>query len=637
MMLRRRSNLVLLAALVLVVLLLKSLRRPVFGGPPPRRHPSRKHRFVPHKSDLLNVDISHALRHRNWKLSPVNAATEEQIFDAEDIVGYVSNLDVGKFLAKKAKAAKENDEVQTFKATLSSKEYLDLITCSDLAYHSKIQHSHDKIVLKDDLAELRDKLMTTPGFLAKEVSIEDEKEMSLPDIMHKKWFQFGSSAVWLESQQCYVVYSRVLYSSMEIRNRPHVSLVRAQAFDKDWNEIKGKRIPYVDVPRPEDIKAVEREIDEALGITDCSALKSNLAAYDACTVKNTKNSLDAKKRKESLLSRYYMTYPTILNIPFKTDGDWKGPEDPHVVLRKTAHSEEPVVVYNIQDDDLDRRIMVAFMPHRKIDPMVKLSVNGREQRETEKNWTPFFHHEVGESAMSRGFIHFIYSFSPLEILKCSLNDGVCDLIFDADTLKVTDANRFGGIRGGTQYVPLPDILPRVDGEQIWIGFPKQHIDNCGCGDIYYRPMFSVLVERHGVYSQELMIPAIGFNMDVLSWDMETTECKDTNILSPNSIGYWEVVGQDRHTKSFEDYLTLTVSEADSNTKVITLKGVLDYVLGVYRDKDINNSFEINEESDGIIGHTLNCLVSSAFDHCKAYGEKHPGPPKEEEAREEDGE
>lgn len=627
-MLRRRFNLFLLIVVVVVVLLVRVPQGSLLNVTSTKMPSWQNPQILSRKTDLLRADISQALKHQNEDLLPVNRRTVLQKFEEEDILGFVSNLDVEKVLARKAKAAKKNDD-SGFHEGLTGKEYKDVITCSDLSYRSKIQHSTEKPLLKDDLSELRKVLMSNPGFLAKEITGEDEEEMSVPEIIQKKWFQFGSSALWLEKEQCYVVYSRVIYSSIHVRNRPHVSLVRAQAFNKDWVEIKGKRIPYVDVPNPEDMEAVMKEIDDAIGITDCSTLKSNNVAYDACKVKNARNSLVAQKRKESILSKYYVTYPTILNIPFKTDGDWKGPEDPHAVLRKTGSMEEPVVLYNIDDDDLSRRIMVAYMPHRKIDPIVKLGVDGREQRSMEKNWTPFFHQEQGDSIMSRGFIHFIYSFSPLEILKCSLNDGICELVFDADTLKVSDANKFGGIRGGTQFVPLPSVLPRLKDEQIWIGFPKQHIEKCGCGEVYYRPMFSVLVERLGVYSQELLVPAMGFNIDVLSWDMQTTECKDTNILSPNSIGSWEVVGQDPHTKRFEDYLTLTVSEADSNTKVITLKGVLDYVLGIYREKDIKEKFEINHQSDEIIGHTLHCLVDSAFDLCKAYGEAHPGPTENE--------
>lgn len=624
-MLRRRSNFAWVVLIVIVFLLYRSLGpHPLPQGSARKSLGYRNKQTVQRKTDLLNADISQALKRQPWDLSPINQRIIKQKYEDEEVVAFASNLDVDKVLVKKAKAAKKNEQDgNQLGLTFGSKDYKNSITCEDLAYRSVIQHSQEKAQLHDDLAELRHRLMTVPNFLSKEVTGEDEEEMTVPEIIEKKWYQFGSSAVWLESEQCFVVYSRVIYSSNHIKNHPHLSLVRAQAFDKDWNEIKGKRIPYVDVPRPADMQAALRQIDEEIGISDCSVHRSNQLAYDACVVENTRNGLAAEKRRESILSKFYMTYPTILNIPFKTDGDWKGPEDPHVVLRRTEHGEEPVVIYNIRDEDLDRRIMVAFLPHRKIEPMVKFSIGGREQREIEKNWTPFFHRNVGESLMSRGFIHFIYSFSPLEILKCSLNDGVCNLVFEADTLKISESNKFGGIRGGTQFIPLPDVLPQVDGAQVWIGFPKQHIDECGCGSVYYRPMFSVLVERDGVYSQEMMVPAMGFNMDVLAWDLKTTACKETNILSPNSIAYWGVAGQDPHTRKYEDYLIITVSEADSISKVITLKGVLNYILGIYREKDIMEKFAINEQADEIIGQTLHCLISSAFDSCKAYGEAHP--------------
>lgn len=622
-MLRRRSNLVWILLFIVAVLLYQSLRAPVLphGMPPKKGLFFRNERTVKNIRDLLSADISQALKRKPPFSSPINRRVTDQKFEDEEVLAYASNLDVEKVLAKKAKAAKNNEPDGVWGKGPGLRDYKNSITCSDLAYRSVIQHSQDKPLLSDDLAALRHRLMTEPNFLSKEVTGEDEEDMSHDEIMEKKWYQFGGSAVWLESQECYVVYSRIIYSANHIKNHPHLSLIRAQAFDRDWNEIFGKKIPYTDVPMPGDMEAALRQIDEELGISDCSILKFKHQAYEQCLVENSKNRLEADKRREKILSKFYVTYPTILDIPFRTDGDWKGPEDPHVVLRKTQFGEEPVVIYNMQDDDLDRRVMVAYMPHRKIEPIVKFSIAGREPRQSEKNWTPFFHRNVGESLMSRGFIHFIYSFSPLEILKCSLNDGVCHMVWEADTLKISEENKFGGIRGGTQFVPLPDVLPKINGEQVWIGFPKQHVEDCGCGSVYYRPMLSVLVERGGVYSQELVAPAVGFNMDVLGWDLKSTVCKDTNILSPNSVPYWGVAGQDPHTRKYDDYMILTVSEADSNTRVVTLKGVLNYILGLYREKDMEE-FKINSQANDIIGQTLHCIISSALDLCKAYGDAH---------------
>lgn len=628
---RRRSNLLLVLLVIIGLFVGKTMMTkdltPTLG------RAMQNMEFVESKPDLLHVDVSQLLRHRQWARSPITEKILTQDYAKEKITGFVSNLDMEKLLAKKAKQLQK--EGQKIDAKLNLHDYKNLATCKDLAYISEIEHSTDKVLLQDDLQGLRRKLKNEKSFLSKEVVNEDEEDgLTEKEIIQQKWFQFGTSAVWLEREQCYVAYSRVIYSPAGVRDEPHLSLVRAQAFDKNWKEIKGKRIPYVDLPIPNDMPEALKKVDKELGMFDCDEHKKDSSAYDSCLVENAKNRLLAQNRKEKIISKHYMTYPAILDIPFNPWGDWRGPEDPKVILRQTKDYEEPVVVFNIWDDQLDRRIMAAYMPHRKVDPLQKLSVMGREQRGVEKNWTPFFHKNTGESSVSRGFIHFIYSFSPLEILKCSLNDGFCEMVFEADTLRITEENHFGGFRGGTQFVRLPDVLPQVRGQNIWIGFPKQHISDCGCGSAYYRPMFSVLVEHSGVYSQELLVPAIGFGIDIISWDLKGTYCRGVNILSPNAITHWDVVQQDPHTKLFEDYLTISLSEADINTRVVTIKGLLNYILKMYREKELQEKFLISEEADAIIGHTLKCLKSSAFNYCKVYGEKHPEPKEKDEDKEE---
>lgn len=66
-----------------------------------------------------------------------------------------------------------------------------------------------------------------------------------------------------------------------------------------------------------------------------------------------------------------------------------------------------------------------------------------------------------------------------------------------------------------------------------------------------------------------------------------------------------------------------MSEADSVSKQLVLKGVLNYVLGIYKEKDIRETFSVSEQSNTIVGHTLKCVVKGAEDSCKVYGEKHP--------------
>lgn len=394
----------------------------------------------------------------------------------------------------------------------------------------------------------------------------------------------------------------------------------------NWNEIFGKNISYLDVIKPKNIESELRKLNSELNPENCELLNFNSLEYEACKTRQVRNKLKVDLKKEKILSRYVISYPTIIEIPFSPNNDYRGPEDARVILRSVNGIEEPVLLFNMDEPGGEGRRMYSFLPHRKVDPLVRFSLSEHKLKGSEKNWTPFFHPDIGtESLLSRGFIYFIYTFSPLEIFKCSLNDGSCDIVFDGQTLDIDDSDSFGGMRGGTQFISLPKALPALQNKNIWIGFPKLHITDCGCSHRFYRPMLDLLVESDGVYHQELVVPAVDFGIDVLSWDLKGTDCgSDTNILSPNSIAYWDIVDQDPVTKQFEDYLVLSVSEADTVTKIITLRGVLNYVLGIYAHQDIEENFSITDQSRDIIGKTFSCLVHEAKDHCKIYGESHNG-------------
>ena len=600
--------------------------------------------LVDRKKDLLKVDLSAKINSASLARTPITQRMLNDDYMLNILTGFVSNLDLDehkKELLRQnhknhalhnitddadANVAKEvHQNIIDVKALerQGRKSYDSVVTCEDLSYNGTIMHSIDNPILSDDLLSIRREILKQGDWLTREVKDDRDKDKTEEEIIDTQWFRFGGASVWLESEQCYVVYSRVVYSRVKRKNHPHISLVRAQAFDKDWNEIIGKKIPYLDVDIPRNLQQELAQLDVEMGIENCDRFAQGSLELENCNVRRAKAVLLNEKKKDKILSKYYLTYPTILQIPFYADGDWKGPEDPRVTLRQGENFEEPLVLFNMYDHAEGKRRMFSFMPHRKIDPLVKFSILDRKQRNDEKNWSPFFHpSDRAVSKLSRGFIHFIYSFGPLDIMRCSLNDGVCEMVFDAKTLALSDSNSFGGMRGGTQFVKLPASLPGVRNKNMWVGFPKLHIKDCGCGKIFYRPMLDVLVESGGVYHQELVVPAIGFDIDVLSWDLKSTECMETNILSPNSIAHWNVINQNSDTLMFDDFMTLTVSESDTLTKVITLRGVLNYVLGIYREKQIKDDFEPSLESDDIIGKTISCLIGGAEQHCAAYGQSH---------------
>lgn len=594
-------------------------------------HFNHKDKFlqVNYRKDLLHTDVTDIINRIDLSTTPITPKILNQEYSGTSLIGYVSNLRVASSESHHEHPKKTVQmppqgviDVKGLERE-GRKAYDSVISCNDLSYNSTIEHAIETKILGDDLLSLRRILLKKGDWLSKELKDDKDSKKTEAEIVEGQWFRFGGSSVWLESEQCYLVFSRVVYSRIKEKNHPHVSLVRAQAFDKDWNELLEKNIPYVDSPLPDNINEQLQNLDDELAIEDCSGYHHETREFEQCNVNRAKNQLTYDKTKAQIMSKYYMTYPTILDINFNANGDWRGPEDPHIILRDTGNTQEPVVIFNMDDPGGDGRRMFSFMPHRKIDPLMKLKAPSRSLRASEKNWTPFFHpSDLTQNELSRGSVHMIYSFSPLEIFKCSLNDGICHVVFDASTLELSEDNKFDGMRGGTQFIPLPQGIPKIAGKNIWVGFPKLHISHCGCGDIFYRPMLDVLVESGGVYHQELVVPAMDFDIDVLSWDLKSTDCMGTNILSPNSITNWDVVHQDHRTKLFTDYMTLTVSESDSLTRVVTLRGVLNYILGIYEDKEILNDFIPSRQSDDIIKKTMSCLIEQAGLHCRKYGDSH---------------
>ena len=597
---------------------------------------------VPTKKDLSKVDITKLVNGKDLSRTPITLHLLKQEYVSNVLTGFVSNLELPDKKSdssvnhdKHKSAAVSDDNLETKKISgnvvdvkalerQGRKSYDSLVTCEELSYNGTIEHAVSNPILYDDLVSIRRDLLKYNGWLTKEVKDDKDKGKTENEIIQKQWFRFGGSSVWLESEQCFLVFTRVLYSRVESKVQPHISLIRAQAFDKDWKEIIGKKIPYIDIDLPDNMENEMAKLDIELNIEDCAKYADNTLEYDACNVQQAKTALQNKKKKEHVVSKYYVTYPTTFDFRFDAEGDLKGPEDPHVILRKTETIEEPIIIFNMHDNIESHRRIFSYMPHRKIEPLLKLQIVERKMRGSEKNWTPFFHpSDQAQSGISRGSLHFIYSFSPLDIIKCSLNDGICEVVFDQQSLAISDSNTFDGMRGGTQFVPLPQEMPGILNKNIWVGFPKLHINNCGCGDVFYRPMLDVLIESNGIYHQEIIVPAMDLDIEVLSWDGKSTGCQGKNVLNPNSITHWDIVHQDPHTKQFEDYMTLTISESDSFTKIITLKGVLNYVLGIYRVKNMKDEFLPSEKSNDIIGKTLTCFTNFGEQHCSIYGKMHP--------------
>ncbi|KAH3899600.1 conserved putative beta-mannosyltransferase [Saccharomycodes ludwigii] len=585
---------------------------------------SKKRIVVQSKKDLLNPSYLNSKKlidnvDYKSKVSPNSPFSPfvNDVFTKYNVQGYISNPD-NVDLSLPEYLLSESDEG-------SKKEKM----CSILEYDNYFEYSYgsNQLILNElsDMKTLRDDLLYNyPKWFPFVQNKDTEVDLTEARILDEHWVRFGGSAVWLDEHQCYLMVSRVLYHPFGYEKHCKISLSRLELFDKDWNPLIGKRIWF------SDISVNQADLDNMINKLDNEAIAN---VNDDPELK-----LRSLNRKKKFLNRYSVEFPTWLDIDMDLkDGETLGTEDPRVVLLGNG---EPLVIFNMLDKDynIDKttRSIYSYFPFRKINPQLKFVIEGRQPKSVEKNWTPFLHRDDIEetvTSIDRGHLHFIYSFRPLEILKCSLNDGLCRLVFENQFLTTLDEtnneedkklNQYGGIRGGTQFLPLPSSLPQLsNGRQLWLGFPKLHIDWCGCGKSFYRPMLSLLMENDGVYSEELIVPILDFDMDVLSFDRKTTKCDGLNNLSPNSISAWDVLNYDTITGKYEDYLVFTMSEADYNTRRIVLKGVLNYVLEIYKNKEIKELFEITPDSKKVLQKALTCIVDYSNAECSAYGKAHP--------------
>ena len=430
-----------------------------------------------------------------------------------------------------------------------------------------LHHSAEHPLLPDDLRGIRRALLG--GAAGRRAAKESGwwREFRTPEntILRDKWYRFGGAPLWLPQEGCYIVFTRVSYSRVGRRNRPHLSVIRGQAFDAEWNELHGKHVAYGDA------RAGSQGPDSGV------------------------------------------TYPAFFEVPFDVESDWNGPEDPHVV----AVAGEPVLVFNMFSQSHGRG-MYLLRPHRQLQPLTRLQLPSTLlPRTLEKNWTPL-HHPIDDGP---GTLRFVYSFAPLRVLRCGIDSGACALVF-AGSASPTDA-RAEDVRGGTQFVQLPSRGSESDHrERLWVAFPKLHTVVCGCGGQYYRPMLTVMQETpDGSYALRFLVPTLTFGIDVLAWDLQGSHCDMINVLSPNSIAQWTVEGDDD-----EDYLTLAVSEADVQTRIVVLRGLRKYITAVLHSGSTDSSPTDSGSTDSSPTDSSPGMFEAALDdaelQCAAYGHMH---------------
>ncbi|AOA64644.1 Hypothetical protein PAS_chr4_0451 [Komagataella phaffii GS115] len=447
------------------------------------------------------------------------------------------------------------------------------VTCDSLAYKGLVKTSKKK-ELDCDMAYIRRKIFSSEeyGVLA-DLEAQDITEEQR---IKKHWFTFYGSSVYLPEHEVHYLVRRVLFSKVGRADTPVISLLVAQLYDKDWNELTPHTLEIV---------------NPATG---------NVTPQ---------------------------TFPQLIHVPIEwsVDDKWKGTEDPRVFLKpsKTGVS-EPIVLFNLQSSLCDgKRGMFVTSPFRS-DKVNLLDIEDKERPNSEKNWSPFFLDDVEVSKYSTGYVHFVYSFNPLKVIKCSLDTGACRMIYESP-----EEGRFGSeLRGATPMVKLPVHLSLPKGKEVWVAFPRTRLRDCGCSRTTYRPVLTLFVKEGNKFYTELISSSIDFHIDVLSYDAKGESCSGSiSVLIPNGIDSWDV-SKKQGGKS--DILTLTLSEADRNTVVVHVKGLLDYLLVLNGEGPIHDSHSFKNvlstnhfKSDTTLLNSVKaaeCAIFSSRDYCKKYGE-----------------
>lgn len=121
-------------------------------------------------------------------------------------------------------------------------------------------------------------------------------------------------------------------------------------------------------------------------------------------------------------------------------------------------------------------------------------------------------------------------------MKCELADFVKETHSNCKIYHIDvedNKESVGPIRGGTELIPIKTNTER----NLWISSLRAHINNCGCGDTFYRPNFLVLERVNKVFKLTYLSGSITFDIPVYGFDDVETVCRgyDPNPLIPNGI------------------------------------------------------------------------------------------------------
>lgn len=321
----------------------------------------------------------------------------------------------------------------------------------------------------------------------------------------------AQSSIWLPKFGVYLTITRVLFYTKGVHHWPVMSFLRGQIHDEDWHELRGYVVEW---------------------------------------------------QGETI------SFPRIFDIPapYVVGGGFYGPEDPRIIIEEDMPDAEPVIVFNMMADvQRGNRAMYIMRPFSN--DTVVMQIAGHT-RGAEKNWMPFFYRPEKTKWPSH-YLHFIYDWGPLSVLRCHLLNGWCDFVYTQnvpDLLK-TEHNVSGTVmRGGTNFIQMTHGTVNT-----YVGFPKTHIEN-NCGGASYRPellLFTASSPNH--FHIDYMSESLEFGDAALTEAAKNDPCGEGRILMANSISRW-----DRPA----DIMSLTFTVDDVTTQVLRVHGLEKMIAGI---------------------------------------------------------
>ncbi|KAI5956919.1 BMT3 [Candida jiufengensis] len=569
----------------------------------------------PHQPDNINQKLlSNNESNKNLIIFPklFDYKKQEDVFkankmvlnDNQEIITYHGNSSAINYELNHL--PKHSHEIKIFNGTYKKSE--SSTSCSDNQQLIDLQIS-DNFIFNDNfeimINKLIEQLEKDEAFTDIDKFFQNKLHQMLKENTYRKHFyKFAGTSVWLEKYGVHLMVSRVLFSRKGIKWNPQISLLYAQIYDENWNEIN-------------DIELILPMVEP-----------------------------DGELNYEPI------KFPKFLPIPYYFNSDytkrrWYGPEDTRIMLIENEFKEkEPIIIFNSDHRNIngttsingDTSIQISFemnrsmfigwpfrkqlgkvntdgiqdskYDHIKYNKVAELKIENTKRQVVEKNWTPFI---IPSERTTKGDtnIYLVYKWDNLEILKCDLiniKDGIsnCKFTYKDSNKK---AKKVGPVRGGTEMFPLASLDSSYKDKDVWIGFLRAHISHCGCGRSMYRPNFYIFIKEQNEFKVRYLSSSISFNIPVSGWRKHEVQCaaRDPNVLIPNGISIWE------DQSGNEDILSLTLSVADENNSIIHIYGLKKIVEDLLAHPPNEN--EVHDNSK-----LMKCVLDSSIEFCKAYGD-----------------